>query len=581
MRRAILVRLARAAATGLLASTLSVVLTGCFSAPPQIISLEPNRGSTGVAADAPVRVIFDKPVVHATVVGRFTVSPPIPGCDLTAAFSAPSAAACWIHWLDPQPGFELLHTGAVFAPQTQYIFTLAGGFADAEGDRNGLDHHWDITSSPAPRLTATTPGDRSTDVPVDAPLAVSFSAPMDAPSTAAAITLDPPVPDTRVVRNLADHNRFVILPGRLLVPGVLYTITVDHSARGEDGQAIAAATAVRFTTAPRLAGSHMVVLAGTPGGNATEVLLPALTPAVAGEPVAAPVLERAPVCTASAGCGVVGAQAPLANYEAAAVAPDGRHVALVVDDVVSASSALEVIDTLSGRVVARVQDGVRPSWSPDGSQLALVTGSKVEVLQVAPRKLTVVDDGVGLTAPPLWSGRTTLVLSTAASAAGPGGIELVDLAVGARYSLPRSPAGAIAVAVSPAGTRLALSVPGGAGLVVPAAGATGAGQQLPPRLQTLGFADEGTVVAIGADGATLLRVNVNGGDTSVITLSAGLATLPSVIVAPDGRTLAYLAVDTLGVEQAFAANADGSGGVACTRFIPGAGFEALAVDFGD
>jgi hypothetical protein len=287
-------RLPRRLCRGALQVTLGVLLAsglaGCFSAPPQIISLEPNRGSTSVAADAPVRVVFDKPVAHASVVGRFTVSPSIPGCDLTAAFQAPSEAACWIHWLDPQPGFELLHTGAVFAPVTQYNFTLDGGFADALGNRNGLDHHWDITSAPAPRLTTSTPADRAADVPVDASLSVAFSAPMDAPSTAAAISLEPSVPGTRVVRNSADHSRFVILPGQLLVAGVAYRVLVGAAARGEDEQGLLAATAVRFTTGSRLGLGHAVVLAAPPGSNATEVLLPALAAAAPGEPVPAPVL---------------------------------------------------------------------------------------------------------------------------------------------------------------------------------------------------------------------------------------------------------------------------------------------------
>jgi hypothetical protein len=574
-------RAARALIGCLGTAGLCIALSGCFSAPPQIISLEPNRGSTGVPADAPVRVIFDRAVLHSSVVGRFTVDQSIPGCDLTAAFTAAPTAPCWIHWLDPQPGFELLHIGAVFAPVTKYTFTLAGGFSDPQADRNGLDHHWDLTSAPAPRITASAPADHSSNVPIDAPVAVSFSAPMDAPSTAAAITLSPAVPGTRVVRNAVDRTRFAILPGQLLVPEVAYTINVDGSARGEDEQALAVPGQLRFTTGARLGGSHAVVLAGVPGANSTEVLLPALAPAVAGDPIAAPVLRQAPLCTATAGCGVVAAQAPLSTYEAATVAPDGTHVAVVVDDVVTASSELEVVDTVQNTTLTKIAGGVRPSWSPNGAELALVTGSEVEVLDVASGALTVVDSGIGLRAPPLWSGSSTLVLSTGATASGPGGVELVNLPVGARYSLPGVPPGSAATAVAPAGTRLAITAPDGTILVAPAAGAAGTAQPVGGRLDAIGFAGEGTLVAINPASNQLVRLSVSGGDTTGVSLSPGLVDLSSVGVAPDGRRLVYLAIDLNGRKQAFVANADGTDALAITRFVPGAGLEAQAIDFAD
>jgi Bacterial Ig-like domain len=574
-------RASRALIGGFGAAGLCVALSGCFSAPPQIISLEPNRGSTGVPADAPVRVMFDRSVLHSSVVGRFTVDHSIPACDLTAAFTAAPTAPCSIHWLDPVPGFELLHTGAVFAPLTKYTFTLAGGFSDPQGDRNGLDHHWDLTSAPGPRVTATAPADRSVDVPVDAPVAVSFSAPMDARLTAAAIALTPVVPGTAVARNPVDHSRFAILPGQLLDPGVKYTITVGTSARGEDEQALAAPGAIQFTTGARLGGSHAAVLAGTPGANATEVLLPALAPAVAGDAIAAPVLVRAPVCTATLGCGVVAAQAPLSTYEAATVSPDGTHLAVVVDDAVTGSSQLEVIDTVHGTTLSRIAGGVRPSWSPDSRELALVTGSDVQVLNVASGVLTVVDTGIGLRAPPLWSGPSTLILSTAATTSGPAGVELVNLLVGARYSLPGVPPGSIATAVSPAGTRLAISTPAGTTLIAPVGGASGSAQSLPGRLDAIGFAGEGTLVALNPDAEQLVRLSVGGGDTTAVSLGSAIVELSTVRVAPDGRRLVYLAFDSSGTVQAFVANADGTAAQAITHAVPSAGLVAQAIDFAD
>jgi hypothetical protein len=581
-------RLARLLVGSVLGVVLAMALTSCFSAPPQIISLEPNRGSTSVPADSPVRVVFDRPVTRDSLVGRFTVTatagaqvvtPPIPGCDFAHVFSAGSTAPCWINWLSGQPGFELMHQGAVFRPATLYTFTLAGGFSDSQGNRNDLDHHWDVTTAPAPLVTTSTPGDRSTDVAVDARLAVSFSAPMDAPSTAAALSLSPAVPGTRVVRNLNDHSRFVVLPGQMLAPNTAYTITVAGSARGEDEQFLAARTSLHFMTGARVESAHAVVLAGEQGESSTEVLLPALAPAVIGEPIAAPVLLTAPRCTLAAGCGAVATQAPLQTYTSAAVSPDGSHVAVVVRDALTSTSILEVIDTIDGAILDDVAGGTVPSWSPDGEQLALATPTAVDVFDVRSGDLTTVASGTSAVAPPLWARTTTLVLSTATA---PATVELVNRQVDARYALPGAPAGAIAAAVSPGGSRLALSTTTGGVVVVPAPGAPGSAQSFPGRIQAIGFAGDGTLVGVSTVGETLqlLRISVVGGDTTTVALGTGTTDLHSVRVALDGRRLVCLAVDALGVQQAYVANADGSGELPMTRFLTG-GFEAQAVHFSD
>ncbi len=577
---------------------LALALAGCFSAPPQIISLEPNRGSTSVPADAPVKVVFDRAVTHSSVVGRFTVTatagaqlvnPPIPGCDFGSVFSAGSTAPCWIHWLDPQPGFELMHQGAVFRPATRYTFTLAGGFADPQGDHNGLDHHWDITTAPAPLVAASTPGDRSPDVAVDTHLAVSFSAPMDAPSTAGAISLTPMVAGTRVVRNTADHSRFVILPGQMLAPRTAYTIAVSRGARGEDQQFLAAPAALHFTTDARVENAHAVVLAGQQGEASTEVLLPSLSAAVPGEPIAAPVLLKAPRCDSAGSCGAVASRAPLETYTSAAVSPDGSHIAVVVRDAVASTSRLAVINTIDGVVLDDIPNGALPSWSPDGAQLALATPAGVAVFDVRSNTLSTVAAATTVIAPPLWARTTTLVLSAAAasptdpaSSQGAATVELVNRQVDARYALPGAPTGSTAAAVSPAGIRLALSTITGGVVVVPAPGAPGAAQALSGHLQALGFAGEGVLVAVSTTGETvqLLRISVVGGDTTTVSLGAGTPDLQSVRVALDGRRLVCLAVDSLGVRQAYVANADGSGELPMTRFVTG-GFEAQAVGFSD
>jgi hypothetical protein len=558
---------------------LSLALSGCFSAPPQIVSLEPNRGSTSVPADAPVQVVFDRPVAHASVAARFSVTPSIPGCDFHTVFAAPSTAPCWIHWLPDQPGFELLHEEAVFAPAKRYTFTLAGGFEDPQGDRNDLDHHWDLTTAAAPAVASTTPAARSSGVPIDASLAVSFNSPMDAPSTAAAISLDPVVPGTRVVRNAADHSRFVILPGQLLDPGLAYTISVSIAARGEDQQALFAPVAVHFTTGGRLLKTHAVVLAGVPGEGATEVLLPSLDPGAPGEPPAAPMVLDAPRCQVIQGCGRVPLQSPLQTYAAAAIAPDGAHLAVVVVDAATSATALDVVDVVDDVVLADVPGGAQPSWSPDGAHLAFATSAGVGVFDVRSQSLSTAAAATAVVAPPMWSSNTTLVISTAAGLGTAGPVSLLNRALDARYDLPGVPPGSTVAAVSPSGTRIALATADGGILVVALAGAPGGTQRLTGRLTAIGFTGDGILLAVSESGGTgqLVRISVGGGDSTGVSLP-GTPNLQSVRLAPDGRRLVCLGVDGSGVLQAYVAGADGSGQLAITRFLPG-GLQAQAVNF--
>jgi hypothetical protein len=329
-------------------------------------------------------------------------------------------------------------------------------------------------------------------------------------------------------------------------------------------------------------GAHAILLAGVPGERATEVLLPALAPAAAGEPVPAPVLLTAPRCTLSTGCTSVATGGALQTYAAPATSPDGTHVAVVVDDAQTATSALQVLDTVYGAVLADIPDGRLPSWSPDGTRLALAAGTHIDVFDVRSGKLTVLAADTPVTAPPLWAGNTTLVLSDVTAAGAAAGVELIDQQVDAQYQLPGAPPGSTAVAVSPGGGRIALATTDGGVVVAPAPGAPGSAQRLTGHLQALGFVGEGVLLAVSTtlDGTQLVRISVVGGDSTTVSLSTGATDMLSVRTAADGRRLVCLAVDAQGVRQAYVANADGTGELAMTRFATG-GLEAQAVAFSD
>ena len=547
---------------------LAVGLTGCFSAPPQIVLLEPNHGSTSVPADAPIRVVFDKPVIPSSIVGHFSVSPTIPGCDLTAAF-APGSPRCWITWLPGNTGFELFHEDAVFAPLTHYLFTLSGGFTDAAGDRNGLDHHWDVTSAPAPRLRGVTPSTGTTGVPVDTPLTVSFDSSMDATGTANAIQLSPSVPGTRVLQDVADHTRFTVLPGQLLKPNTTYTITVGPDARGEDEQSLASdsPSSAQFSTGSGMGLSHAAVLAAVPGEAATVVSLPALTGANPGQPAAAPVVLSATRCEIAPSCDGVAEGAPTQTYSAVAVSADSRFVAVVAAGQPAAGQAptdeLEVVDVVHGDIQARFTGGTGPAWAPSGEQLAFTVGGRGFVYDAARGIETPLTGLTGLVRAPVWAGASSLVVDAGSV---PARLSVINLALDAQYAVPGAPAGAVAIAASPDGAAVAVMAAGDVVSVLPLSG-TAAPVQLAAPMSPVGFEDRGTVVGVSYSGTvpTLLRVSLVGGDSSSVALPV-TADLATVRLDASGRRVAFLADDATGLLEAYAANVDGSAPVALTPF---------------
>ncbi len=485
------------AATGLVCASLS----GCFSSPPQIIQLTPNRGAMGVPADAAITVQFDRPVVKGSVVGRFTVNRPIPSCNMVAAFSAGPLAPCHIVWIAGDTGFTLLHPRAILQPSTSYTFTLAGGIRDPSGVANSVDHQWTFTTGPAPAIRSITPSDGSTAVPVDTSISVSFSTAMAAPATEAAIALSPPVPGTQVVRNRRDPSRFVVLPGRTLESGVTYRITVAPSATDAHQQRLLTGASGTFTTGGLSVGPHVVILARAPGEGASTVLLSPLGPTQAGEPVPNEAVLVAPRCIAVTGCGAAAQGAPLYTYGAAVLSPGGGWLAVVEFDatLTAQQPALVVLDAATGSVIATFADSSLPSWSPDGATLAFLRGSVISFFDPGTGAVTSLPRGDPLVAPAVWSPLGEQLVLDVAGTSDLEHLELADSVVLARYPVPGLTGQSSDPFVSPDGTQLAMyrSNPDAPGTWLAGIGPDPAApRQIDPSLQPLGFTAAGTLAGI-------------------------------------------------------------------------------------
>ena len=575
----------------MVAPLCGVALTGCFTAPPQIIRLSPVNGSTGVAADAAVTVVFDHSVRRDSVASRFHLDPGIAGCDVQAAFSAPPSAACHVAWDAESSAFTLVHARAPFVSNTKYTLTVSPGVTDDQGVANSLDHTWNLTTGPPPTVNAISPSDGSTLVPVDSPMVVAFSNAMDA-ATTRAITLRPAVAGTRVFRNARDHGRFVVLPGRLLDAGVEYTLTVGTDAVDEHGQRLAQPVASVFRTGRLDPGGHAVVLARRDGEPPTQVVLTQLGAGVAGEPAAAAAVLDAPRCdealAAAAKCGAVALAGPLMAFDQATVSPDGRWLAVVESDLRTQGGAsavsLVALPSLVERHIA--EDGSQISWSPDGTRLAYQTGDGVHVQTIATGRDVHLPPGDPLASPAIWSGDgATLALPVASPATGQPHVDLAVPDLDARYPVPGLSGEVTAPALTPDGSVVAVRRDGGDAVAgawtVRLRGGDPTPRRLGADLTPVAFVDNGTLLAAERPGdgdAGLARVSIGDGGRDRLGNQPLASDLSSAVVAPSGRQVAYLLPDADGVRQAAIENADGSNPAFLTTFTAG-GYEAFAVEF--
>ncbi len=571
----------------------SVLLTGCFSAPPQIVQLNPPAGSTQLDANATVEVVFDQPVTHQSVAAHLSVAQTVrtglglTGCNVAAAFTAPAGAPCWVTWLSGESGFVLHHPGALFAPDTEYTFTLGAGVTSTSGQVNSLDHVWNLTGAAAPVLNSASPGNGAT-VPRDTPIVLSFSRAMSEAAVAGAVSLSPAVSGLQVVRNTLDLGQFEVIPDSPLAPSTTYTLTVSRRATDAFGEPIAAPVTLSFRTSALSVAGHVLVLAGPGPGDATEVVLAQLTAPATGLPIPAQVLGSVPMCTDPQGCGDVGPGQPTAVIDDASVATGGRWLALVQTDIthLGATPVLRIINTQTGQDQLDITGASWPAWSPDGTTVAFVAGSSVQLWNPATESLTALPPGSTPSGPPVWTADgAALAIPVAAAGGSPAHVDLAVPALGARYELPGISGSAADLVAAPQGEELAMAVtaPGSTTptiwVVDPSSG------QPPIRIGTglvpLGFTDDATlVVALNAPPGSpqLGGLDIVTGALTSIATPLGDIDPQSATVAASGRQIAYIARISSGLDEAVVANADGSGPLPLAAL--GTGLQAITVAFG-
>jgi hypothetical protein len=230
------VRLARPA----LAVLLVGVLAGCGPDGPAIQEVSPAKGENNVAADAPIRVVFNHDMERASVESRLSLAPALEGCD---------QVACPLTWSGR--ALVLNHPLHPFAPDTRYRVSLRAGYRDSAGRAEGNDHFWEFHSESAPSIGTVTPGEGSTGVAVDADLSLQLSRAVLVPPVQE-LTLvgagDPEPLQYRVAVAPDDSRRLVISPLALLRPRTAYTLHVGAGVSDNHHNTLGAGRDFHFTT---------------------------------------------------------------------------------------------------------------------------------------------------------------------------------------------------------------------------------------------------------------------------------------------------------------------------------------------
>jgi Bacterial Ig-like domain len=235
---------------------------------PGILSTDPPASATGVGTNAILRVVFTKPVDPTTISSSNFIlynanntSITYPG---TVAVSADRLSASFT------PASPML-------PLTQFLWQLytykgQNGVADVQNVSQYFTTANSADTTP-PVVTAISPSNGATGVPVNAKVAALFSQAIDATSvTNSSITLSPASPGTAVLST--DQLSLTFTPTANLSPTTTYTVSVA-GVRDIAGNPMVPFTPTTFTTngtsTPDL--TRPSVTSFVPAASATNVAL--------------------------------------------------------------------------------------------------------------------------------------------------------------------------------------------------------------------------------------------------------------------------------------------------------------------
>ncbi|MBN1180281.1 MAG: Ig-like domain-containing protein [Anaerolineae bacterium] len=219
----------------------------------EVTQVIPEPDTAEVEPSASVTVMFNRPVVPLQLVSASQASLPAP-----LTFDPPvEGSGEWIN-----TSIYVFRPATGFVPGETYVATVAAGLTDTTGGVLEEDFTWNFTVQP-PTIVWTQPASGDNKIPLTQPITVTFSQPMDRPSTAAAFSLRTS-DDEPVSGRFSWHEGNTVLtftPNNSLDLGMRYTARVGASARAASGNASLQDGAVWFfDTVP-----YPYVVSTTPG----------------------------------------------------------------------------------------------------------------------------------------------------------------------------------------------------------------------------------------------------------------------------------------------------------------------------
>ena len=533
---------------------VAFVLAACSVDAPSIVAIVPGRDAHDVPTNQEIRIAFDRPMNHQSVESRFELRPPLDGCG--------RASGCGLAWRGNAVVFT--HPQLNFRLQTRYEVLLHGGYSDANGKPNTLEHSWAFLTEGPPALSAIDPPDRSLGVAPDRNLALTFNRPMDPGSLKTAISLSPQTPYLIRARSGGDGSQVEVVPTELLHGGVEYTLAVQ-GAIDTHGNLLPGRLARSFTVGGATFARRIAFLISERDQGAFGVAMV--------DPHPDPFLGRStPKIAYTLPAGERATRA-IAAFD---WAPDGARLVLAVAPRGGLEGTLRIVDLRAGTTQDLAVTGRAVAWSPDGSAIAYLSRQSLHQYRPAlGEDVTLSHDQVVL--PPLtFTPDGKSIAFAVQDASDQPRLQIMNLELRSTYR----PIGLEDPADRPAwsfdGTKLAFRriTDHGPQLWVYDVSAASSAYRQEAALDVQSAAwlnDNSTLVAavgIGSESA-LYRVNV-----FAPTEAGGLVKLTGASGVPDGmaptappydRRIAFTAiVDDL--PQLFVMNADGSGPVQLTRY---------------
>jgi Tol biopolymer transport system component len=337
----------------LVLALLAPLASACALNPPRIVNISPGREATDVATNQPISISFDRPMNHESVERRFGLSPALPACS--------GSKNCSFAWSGNT--LTYIHAHVSFGFSTAYTVSLLGGYADASGQQNTLDHSWRFITEGRPTLTAVDPPDNAAAVAPDRNIVLTFSRPMQVDSMRSAVQLSPDVRFLLRSKPGGDGSQFEIIPIAALQPNQSYTISIDQPLDAHDN-AIVGRVQTRFRTGSLSLSRKIGYLVGQPAQPAFAV----------------GIVDPHPDT-------FLGRSTPKIVYSLSAQSqiedvilsfdwsPDGQRLVVVQAPRNADSGPIQIVDLATGTVIRPGINGSVVHWSADGSIVYLRTGT--------------------------------------------------------------------------------------------------------------------------------------------------------------------------------------------------------------